>query len=91
MRLPTVSRLIVVALVLGACATSTPQQSLAYDRWAKCGPLGATLQNVAVDGRVTFIFSNGAAKEDALQCLAQAGPDGARLPTPIAIHPAGGV
>src|SRR5713101_8889658 len=46
------------ALFLGACAiTNTPQQDLAYARWAKCNAPYISLEWVDLDGRITFRFS----------------------------------
>ena len=46
------------ALVLGASAiANTPQQDLAYARWAKCNVPFAQLQRVGLDGRITFQFT----------------------------------
>ena len=43
------------ALFLGACAiANTPQQDLAYARWAKCNAPFVALEWVALDGRITF-------------------------------------
>lgn len=84
--------LLLGALALSACATAnTPAQNLAYDRWAKCGQPGAQLNGIDASGRITFIFSNGSAKDDTLRCLAEAGRSGPALPEPVSIHPAGGV
>ena len=80
-----------LCLGLGACAVAnTPLQNLAYERWQQCGPVGAALQRVDADGRVTFISSNGSAQEEAFRCLSAPAPDGSRLPRPIANIPAGG-
>ena len=81
-----------LALVLGACASAnTPQQNLAYERWAKCDPPGAELQRIDLDGRITFVISNASTQAAVLGCLAEAGRGGPPLPAPVAIHPAGGV
>src|SRR2546426_8606952 len=46
------------ALFLRACAiTNTPQQDLAYARWAKCNAPYISLEWVDLDGRITFRFS----------------------------------
>src|SRR5690349_13356299 len=49
----------VFALFLGACSTiaNTPQQDLAYARWAKCNSTSATLDRVALDGQITFRYT----------------------------------
>ena len=87
----TRGQLLVAALVLllGACAiANTPQQDLAYARWAKCNSsFPVVLERVDLDGRITFWLSNGRSQE-VLQCLVAAKPHGAiasrasgRLPT----------
>jgi hypothetical protein len=50
------------ALFLGACTiTNTPQQDLAYARWAKCNSsFPVVLERV---GRITFWLSNGRSQE----------------------------
>ena len=80
-----------VCLALTACATAnTPQQNLAYDRWAKCSAPYTQLERVDLDGRITFLSSNSADRQSVLECLAQAGDSGQRLPEPVAVRPAGG-
>jgi hypothetical protein len=47
------------ALLLAACATAnTPQQELAYARWATCNAPFTSLERVDLDGRITFGFTN---------------------------------
>jgi hypothetical protein len=76
------------ALFLGACAiANTPQQDLAYARWAKCNssfPL--VLERVDLDGRITFWLSSGRS-EEVLRCLADAGRSGPLLPEPLGVCP----
>jgi hypothetical protein len=80
-----------VALALGACATAnTPQQNLAYDRWARCSSAYVQVERVDLDGRITFLFSNDADREQALQCLAGASQTGPPLPAPVTVRPTGG-
>jgi hypothetical protein len=80
-----------LALVLGACATAnTPQQNLAYDRWARCQAPYTQLERVDLDGRITFLSSNSATREAVVRCLVDAGGAGPRLPDPVATRPAGG-
>jgi hypothetical protein len=80
-----------LALVLGACATAnTPQQTLAYDRWARCAAPYASLQNVDLDGRITFLVSDSATGQEVFTCLAEAGRGGQALPAPRAVRPVGG-
>ncbi len=58
------------ALFLGACAiTNTPQQDLAYARWAKCNAPFVSLEWVDLNGRITFKFSTeGVGKRGATWC-----------------------
>ena len=76
------------ALFLGACAiANTPQQDLAYARWAKCNssfPL--VLERVDLDGRITFWLS-GARAQEVLPCLAEAGRTGPLLPEALGVCP----
>jgi hypothetical protein len=80
-----------LGLLLGACAiANTPAQIVAYERWAKCSSPYVQLQWVGVDGRIAFMFSNPAAREEILECLADAGRGGPPLPAPVAVRPPGG-
>lgn len=80
-----------LGLVLGACATAnTPEQTIAYERWGKCGSPYVQLERIGVDGRITFMFSNPAARQEIVECLAQAGRGGPPLPAPFAVRPVGG-
>jgi len=79
------------ALFLGACAiTNTPQQDLAYARWAKCNAPYVSLERVDLDGRITFRFSSEGGRQEVLQCLAEAGRTGPLLPEPVGVSPPGG-
>jgi hypothetical protein len=79
------------ALFLGACAiANTPQQDLAYARWAKCNAPYVSLDRVDVDGRITFTFSSEGTRQEVLQCLAEAGRTGPPLPTPVGVPPPSG-
>jgi hypothetical protein len=74
-----------------ACAiTNTPQQELAYARWAKCNAPYVSLDRVDVDGRITFKISNEGSRQAILQCLAEAGRTGPPLPEPAGVYPLGG-
>jgi len=80
-----------LALVLGACAVAnTPQQNLAYERWARCEAPYTDLQRVDLDGRITFLSDNSSTRDTVLRCLAEAGGAGPRLPEPVATRPTGG-
>jgi len=79
------------ALFLGACAiANTPQQDLAYARWAKCNAPYVSLDRVDVDGRITFKISNEGSRQQVLQCLAEAGRTEPPLPEPVGVWPVGG-
>lgn len=67
---------------------NTPQQELAYERWARCAPPYVQLERVEVDGRITFTASNSATRHQVVQCLAAA--TGPALPEPRAVGPPGG-
>jgi hypothetical protein len=77
-----------VALVVGACTiANTPQQDLAYARWAKCdSSFPVMLERVDLDGRITFWLSS-ARSHEVLQCLAEAGRTGPPLPEPLGVCP----
>jgi len=68
----------------------TPQQDLAYARWAKCNAPFVQLEWVALDGRITFRFSTEGGRQEVLQCLAEAGRTGPPLPEPVGVRPPGG-
>jgi hypothetical protein len=79
------------ALFLGACAiTNTPQQALAYARWATCNAPYVSLERVDLDGRITFRFSSEGGRQEVLQCLTEAGRTGPSLPEPVGVRPPGG-
>jgi len=81
------------ALVLGGCATlaNTPQQDLAYERWAKCKSPFVLLEWVGVDGRITFRYNSASAQQEVLQCFAAANRTGPPLPEPVGVRPPNGV
>jgi len=91
-RLKTVVASCGSALFLGACATiaNTPQQDLAYARWAKCTAPYVSLERVDLDGRITFKISNEGSRQQVLQCLAEAGRTGPPLPEPVGVYPPSG-
>jgi len=79
------------ALFLVACAiANTPQQNLAYARWAKCNAPYVSLERVDLDGRITFKISNEGSRQQVLQCLAEAGRTGPPLPEPVGVYPPSG-
>jgi hypothetical protein len=80
-----------LALFLGACTlANTPQQDLAYARWAKCSAPYVSLERVDLDGRITFKISNEGSRQQVLQCLAEAGRTGPPLPEPVGVYPPSG-
>ena len=73
-----------VALFLVACGiANTPQQNLAYARWAKCSATG-TLERVDLDGRIIFRYTTAGDREEIVQCLAESGRTGRPCPSPRA-------
>jgi hypothetical protein len=90
-RRPGIAEACGLALALGACATAnTPQQTLAYERWARCGAPYVQLERIEIDGRITFLDTNPSDRQDVLRCLAEAGRGAAALPEPRAVRPPGG-
>jgi hypothetical protein len=80
-----------LAVALGACATAnTPQQELAYARWATCAVPYTQIEQVDVDGRITFQATSGSTQQAVVQCLADAGRNGPALPEPLVVRPVGG-
>jgi hypothetical protein len=85
------ARLYAFALVLGACTiANTPQQELAYERWAKCNVPLVQLDRIALDGQITFDFSGPSTRREVLQCLAEANRMGPKLPEAVGVGPRGG-
>lgn len=80
-----------VAIFLSACTiANTPQQELAYNRWAKCNSRSATLERVDLDGRIMFRYTTAGGRQEIVQCLAEAERAGPPLPEPIGVRPVGG-
>jgi hypothetical protein len=80
-----------LTLSLGACAiANTPQQDLAYERWAKCSSPAGQLDRIDLDGRIRFRYSSPAGRQEIAQCLAEAGRAGPPLPEPIGVGIPGG-
>ena len=79
------------ALFFGACAmTNTPQQELAYARWAQCNSPSGQLERIDPDGRITFRFNRPGGRQEILQCLAEAARTGPPLPEPVSVGLPGG-
>ena len=81
-----------LAVALGACATAanTPQQNLAWERWARCKVAYVQIEQISLDGRITFQFSNSADRNAVVECLTEAGRTGSPLPEPVSVWPPGG-
>jgi hypothetical protein len=81
-----------LALAVGACATlaNTPEQNLAYERWAQCSGPSVTLDWVSVDGQIRFLYTTPVDQRDVVQCLSDAGRTGLPLPPPLGAGPRGG-
>lgn len=86
------SRWFCLALALGGCSAlaNTPEQNLAYERWAQCTHPSVTLRWVSVDGQIGFLYTNPADGRDVVQCLNDAGRTGPPLPPPVGVTPRGG-
>jgi hypothetical protein len=79
------------AFFLAACGiANTPQQDLAYARWAKCNSPSGTLERVDLDGRITFRYTTASDRQEIVQCLAEAGRTGLPLHEPVGVRPLGG-
>jgi len=91
-RTAAVCRWFCLALGLGACAAlaNTPEQNLAYERWAQCPHPFVTLEWVSVDGQIGFLYTNPADRREVVQCLSDAGRAGPSLPPPVGFRPPGG-
>jgi hypothetical protein len=90
---PQLSRALaaLLAVALGACAiANTPQQDLAYERWARCGAAFVQLERVDLDGRISFLYSDSASRQHILRCLEEAGRTGPPLPEPRGVRPPSG-
>jgi hypothetical protein len=73
------------AFFLGACAiVNTPQQDLAYARWAKCNAPYVQLDRVDLDGRIRFRFSNMGASKRSCNASPKLAARGRRFPRPWA-------
>jgi hypothetical protein len=80
-----------LALFLGACAiANTPQQELAYARWAQCSSPAGQLERISLDGRITFRYSSPTGRQEIQQCLAEAGRSGPPLPESVGLGVPGG-
>ena len=78
-------------LLLGACGlANTPQQDLAYARWAQCNSTSATLERVDLDGQIIFRYTTAGDRQQIVQCFAEAGRMGPPLPEPVGVRPVGG-
>jgi hypothetical protein len=73
-----------LSALISGCASlaNTPEQDLAWSRWAICRTQvpGADVRRVQTDGRIFFWFSGPADAQGMVACLRQAGKDGPALP-----------
>ena len=80
--------MIALTVVFAGCAglKNTPQQDLAYARWAACEPQSGLvdIDRVEPNGRIWFTFYNESDRLKVVDCLAKAPPSGDSLPTPVA-------
>ena len=80
---------IVVALAVSACTgggKNTPEQDLAYARWAACAPPQSTLlaiDRVEPNGRIWFSYFLESDRQAVVACLNKANEGGTRLPEPV--------
>ena len=78
-------------LVVAACTlANTPQQDLAYTRWAQCDSPSGHLERIDLDGRIVFRFTTPGGKQEILRCLEEANRAGPPLPAPLALGLPGG-
>ncbi len=86
---------VALGFLMAACASvhNTPEQDLAWNRWAVCRSQisGADVRLVQLDGRISF-WCDGIGDCFAMRdCLRQAGKDGPMLPEPLFdVRPKGG-
>ena len=75
---------IAVAFLMIACAAvkNTPAQDEAWRRWAACQSQvrGVDIQNVQLDGRISFSATGVFQGQSMLDCLARARTNGPALP-----------
>jgi len=78
-------------LVFAACTlANTPQQNLAYTRWAQCDSPSGHLERIDLDGRIVFRFTSPGGKQEILRCLEEANRAGPPLPARLALGLPGG-
>jgi hypothetical protein len=80
----------VIALALGCAIANTPEQELAYARWAQCSSPDGQLERIDLNGRIVFRYSRPGGREAIAQCLAEAGRTGPPLPAALGVGPPGG-
>ena len=75
-----------LTLAVAGCANlkNTPEQDLAYARWAACEPPGGLIDidRVEPSGRIWFTYYNETERLKVVECLSKASPS---LPSPVAI------
>jgi hypothetical protein len=80
----------VIALAFGCAIANTPEQELAYARWAQCSSPDGQLERIDVNGRIVFRYSRPGGRQAIAQCLAEAGRTGPPLPPALGVGPPGG-
>lgn len=79
-----------LALALAGCAglKNTPEQDLAYTRWAACKPQSglADIDRVEPTGRIWFTYYTESDRLKVVECLAKEPPNGPSLPTAVGVH-----
>jgi hypothetical protein len=83
-----------VAMAMSACASvrNTPEQDLAYARWAACAGSSTLLQmdRVEPSGRIWFSYFLETERQTVVTCLLKAEQGGPNLPPPVAVYRAKG-
>jgi hypothetical protein len=78
-----------LALALAGCAglKNTPEQDVAYARWAACEPRSglADIDRVEPSGRIWFTYYSESERLTVVECLAKTPPNGPSLPSPVAV------
>jgi len=66
---------------------NTPEQDLAYARWAACEPRSglADIDRVEPSGRIWFTYYMESERLKVVECLEKAPSSGASLPSPVAV------
>jgi hypothetical protein len=78
-----------LALAVAGCAgmKNTPEQDLAYARWAACEPRSGLIDidRVEPSGRIWFTYYNDSDRLQAIACLTKVPAGSPSLPDPVAV------